>query len=265
MANERTGNYPEAVKAYERGLEAEPDNVELLNSLGFALFQQGRSEEAVASLEKALELDPEHWKAHNNMALAAIDLGELELAEAHYRESIAIEPQPAIYNDLGFVLERMGMGFEAVDMYRSALELDPESATAHYNLAMNLAREGEFAEAEPHFRAAAEIEPSTQAWTGLGLVLWQLNRGDEAVTSLEKAIETDPGNAAAYDQLGTIQIQRGQLAEAARTYRALVAQRPSAAAHRELAQVLSRQGKNAEARDQMAMAAALDGAGDAGN
>jgi tetratricopeptide (TPR) repeat protein len=260
MANERTGNYPEAVQAYQRGLEAEPDNVELLNSLGFALFQQGRSDEAIAALEKALEVDPKHAKAHNNMALASIDLGELELAEAHYRESLAIEPQPAIYNDLGFVLERLGMGYEAVEMYRSALELDPESATAHYNLAVNLAREGEFGEAEPHFRATAEIAPSTQAWTGLGLVLWQLNRGDEAVASLEKAIAADPGNAAAYDQLGTIQIQRGQLAEAAQTYRALVVHRPSAAAHRELAQVLTRQGKTAEARDQMAMAAALEGA-----
>ena len=134
MANERTGNYPGAVRAYERGLAVEPENVELLNSLGFALFQQGKSQEAVAALEKALAVDPKHWKAHNNLALAAIDLGELEVAEAHYRESLAIEPQPAIYNDLGFVLEREGLTEEAVELYRKALELDPESASAHYNL-----------------------------------------------------------------------------------------------------------------------------------
>ena len=89
MANERTGNYPGAVRAYRRGLEVEPENVELLNSLGFSLFQQGKSQEAVDALEKALAVDPKHWKAHNNMALASIDLGELELAEAHYRESLA--------------------------------------------------------------------------------------------------------------------------------------------------------------------------------
>ncbi len=59
MANERTGNYPGAVRAYRRGLEVEPENVELLNSLGFALFQQGKSQEAVAALEKALEVGPE--------------------------------------------------------------------------------------------------------------------------------------------------------------------------------------------------------------
>ena len=113
MANERTGNYAGAVQAYERGLAVEPDNVELLNALGFALFQQGKSQEAVVALEKALAVDPKHWKSHNNLALAAIELGELEVAEAHFRESLAIEPQPAIYNDLGFVLERQGLSEEA--------------------------------------------------------------------------------------------------------------------------------------------------------
>ena len=91
MANERTGNYAGAVRSYRRGLEIEPENVELLNAMGFSLFQQGKSAEAVVAFEKALEVDPKHWKAHNNMALASIDLGELELAEAHYRESLAIE------------------------------------------------------------------------------------------------------------------------------------------------------------------------------
>ena len=254
MANERTGNYPAAVKAYERGLEVEPENVELLNSMGFALFQQGKSEEAVGALEKALAVDPKHWKAHNNMALASIDIGELEIAEAHYRESLAIEPQPAIYNDLGFVLERQGLPFEAVDMYRKSLELDPESPTAHYNLAASLARSGEFAEAEPHFRAALEIDPSTQAYTGLGIVLWQQGLADEAIASLQSAIKTDPNNASAYDQLGTIQVQQGKLEEAASTYRSLVRNQPSAAAYQELAQVLARLGRTDEARKEMAKA-----------
>ena len=214
MANERTGNYPAAVKAYERGLEVEPENVELLNSMGFALFQQGKSQEAVVALEKALKVDPKHWKAHNNMALASVDLGEFELAEAHYRESLAIEPQPAIYNDLGFVLERQGLPFEATDMYRKALELDPESAAAHFNLASSLARGGEFAAAEPHFRAVLEKGPNSQAYTGLGIVLWQQERADEAVASMRAAIELDPDNATAHDQLGKMLLQQGKLEEA---------------------------------------------------
>lgn len=214
MANERTGNYPAAVKAYELGLAVEPENVELLNSLGFALFQQGKSQEAIGALEKALAVDPKHWKAHNNMALASIDIGELEMAEAHYRESLAIEPQPAIYNDLGFVLERQGLPFEAVDMYRKSLELEPESTTAHYNLAASLARSNELDEAEVHFRAALEKNPNTQTHTGLGVVLSQLGRADEAVASLRDAIQADPNNATAHEELAKVLVDLGRTDEA---------------------------------------------------
>jgi tetratricopeptide (TPR) repeat protein len=163
MANERTGNYPAAVKAYERGLAVEPDNVELLNALGFSLFQQGKSKDAVVPLEKAVAIDPKHWKSHNNLALASIDLGELEVAEAHYRDSLAIKEQPAIYNDLGFVLEKQGLLEEAAAAYRKSIKLDPSSASAQYNLGAFLARSGQFAEAEKHLRVAVEKDPKNEA------------------------------------------------------------------------------------------------------
>ena len=163
MANERTSNYPGAVRLYQRGLEIEPDNVELLNAMGFALFQQGKSQEAVAELEKAVAIDPKHVKARNNLALAAIDAGELELAEAHYRESLAIKPDPAIYNDLGFVLERMGMSEDAEAAYRKALALNPKSSAANYNLGASLVRQGRTDEAIVRFKAALEADPKNTA------------------------------------------------------------------------------------------------------
>jgi tetratricopeptide (TPR) repeat protein len=260
LANERTGDYAGAVRAYERGLAVQPENAELLNSLGFALFQQGRSQEAVDALEKAVAADPRHKKAHNNLALAAIDLGELELAEAHYRESLAIEPQPAIYNDLGFVLERQGMTDEAVELYRKSLELDATSASAHHNLAASLARTGQLAEAERHFRAALEQQPSARTYTGLGFALWKQGRPDEAIASLHDAIEADPEDPAAYDQLGTILADQGRLDEAAQNYALVARKAPSAAAHEKLAQILLRLGRTDEARVEMETAKALAGA-----
>jgi tetratricopeptide (TPR) repeat protein len=255
MANERTGNYPGAVRAYERGLAVAPENVELLNALGFALFQQGQSREAVAALEKALAADPKHVKAHNNLALASVDLGELEVAEAHYRESLALEPQAAIYSDLGFVLEREGLDDEAVEQYEKALALDPKSATAHYNLGGVLIRRGEAAAAERHFRAALEGKPSAPAYAGLGLALYQQGEVGEAIASLRAGIEADPKHPAAYGQLGTILMERERFEEAAANYRLLVEAQPSADAHQKLAQALLRLGRLEEAEQEMARAA----------
>jgi len=254
MANERSGNYLDAVVSYKRGLEVEPNNVELLNSMGFALFQQGKSGEAIATLEKALNVDPKHWKSHNNMALASIDIGELELAEAHYRESLAIEPQPTIYNDLGYVLERQGLSEEAVEAYREALNLDPESAISHYNLSTHLARNKKYSDAESHLRAALKTQPSAKVYTGLGAVLWQQGRAEEAITNLKTAIQTDPKNTGASNTLGKIFIEQGKLEEAASTYRLLSQNQPSSVAHQGLSQVLARMGRDEEARQELAKA-----------
>ncbi|MFT5042511.1 MAG: Flp pilus assembly protein TadD, partial [Hyphomicrobiaceae bacterium] len=222
MSNERTGDYDGAIRSYRRGLEVEPKNPELLNSLGFSLFQLGKSNDAIAAFEKALAVDPKHWKAHNNMALASIDVGELEMAEAHYRESLALEPQPAVYSDLGFVLERQGLSEEADEMYRKSLELDPGSATAHYNLAVSLTRRGEFNVAERHFRAALEQSASTETYVGLGIVLGQLGRVDEAIANLQVAIKANPKHPTPYDQLGSIMLEQGRFAEAESNYRHFV-------------------------------------------
>jgi Flp pilus assembly protein TadD len=181
MANERTSNYPGAVRLYQRGLAIEPNNVELLNAMGFALFQQGKSQEAIAEFEKAVAIDPRHVKARNNLALAAIDAGELELAEAHYRESLAIKPDPAIYNDLGFVLERMGMSEDADAAYRKALALNPKSGAANYNLGASLLRQGRTKEAITHLKAAIEADPkNTAAQQALAQALVASGRADGA-------------------------------------------------------------------------------------
>ena len=194
MANERTGNYPAAVKAYERGLAVEPLNVELLNSLGFALFQQGKSQEAVVALEKALAVDPKHWKSHNNLALAAIDLGELEVAEAHFRESLAIKPQPAIYNDLGFVLERQGLTEEAVRGVPQGDRTGPQvgHGAVQPGFILGAERRGRRGRESP--AGAIKADPTNAAaHQALAQVLESLGRKDEARREAEtaKALQAD--------------------------------------------------------------------------
>ena len=158
MANERTGDYPGAERSFRRGLELEPENVDLRNALGWTLFQEGRSAEAIAEYGKALAVDPEDVKANNNMALALTELGQLDKAALHFERSLAVEPTAEIYSDLGFVLDRQGKAEEAVENYHKALALDPECASAHFNLAVSLLRRDRLDEAAVHYKSGPARE-----------------------------------------------------------------------------------------------------------
>jgi len=260
MANEHTGDHTGAERAYRRGLEIAPDNVELRNALGWTLFQDGRTAEAVVEYKRALALNPDHAKSHNNLALALVELGELEEAAGHFRASLAIEPKAEIYSDLGFTMAQLGKSEEALADYQKALELDPNCASAHFNLAVSFARAGDLAEAESHYRQALPGRATAETHNGLGYVLAHQGRADEAIAEFRTAIDIDPKFTPAYNNLAAALEQQGKLEEAAEYYRGSLAEKPTAGGYKALGAVLRKLGKMDEAADQFSKANALDSA-----
>ena len=260
MANQNTGDRAGAERAYRRGLEVAPDNVELHNALGWSLFQDGRTTEAVAEYRRALALDPKHAKAHNNLALALVELGELEEAETHFQASLAIEPKAEIYSDLGFVKARLGRSDEALADYQKALALDPNCPSAHLNLAVTAAQAGAFDTAEGHYRTALAGRPTAETYNGLGYVLARQGRVDEAIAEFHKAIDADSKFTPAYNNLAEALAQQGKLEDAAEYYRRSLTERPSPAVYTALGNVLRQLGRSDEAAEQFARAQALQAA-----
>ncbi len=258
MANEHTGDHVGAERAYRRGLEIAPDNVELHNSLGWTLFQAGRTAEAVAEYRRALALKPDHAKAHNNLALALVELGQLDEAASHFKASLAIEPKAEIYSDLGFTMAQLGRSQEALEDYRKALALDPNCASAHANLAVTFVQAGNLAEAESHYRQALAGRPTAQTHNGLGYVLARQGQAEAAIAEFHKAIEVDPTFMPAYNNLADALAREGKLEKAADDYRRSLAEQPSAVAHNALGAILRKLGKTDEAADQFSKAKALE-------
>jgi len=258
MANERTGDYPGAERSFRRGLELEPENVDLHNALGWTLFQAGRSAEAIAEYGKALAVDPEDVKANNNMALALTELGQLDKAASHFERSLAVEPTAEIYSDLGFVLDRQGKGEEAVENYHKALALDPKCASAHFNLAVSLLRRDRLDEAAVQYRAALRVKPTAETHNGLGFVLSKQGKLDEAIAQFREAIRVNPKYTAAYNNLAGNLIKQGKLDEAASYYRTSLSEKPSATLHNQLGVVLMRLGRTDEAAQQFRKALVMN-------
>ena len=258
MANERTGDYKGAARLYRRGLEIDPDNVEILNGLGWTLFQDGQPVEATAEYRRALSIDSAHVKSHNNLALALVELGQLDEAATHWKKSLELEPKAEIYSDYGFTMARLGKPEEALESYRKALELDPNCASAHFNLAVVAIQGGDLDEAESHYRSALRVKPNAETYNGLGYVLAAKDRSDEAAAQFRKAIELSPQYVPAYNNLADLLAKEGKLEDAEFYYRASLRERPSAAVHTSLGAVLRKLGRTDAAAREFRMALELD-------
>jgi tetratricopeptide (TPR) repeat protein len=89
-------------------------------------------------------------------------------------------------------------------MYRRALELNPNYATAYYWYGFLLrVYLGRYEEALALHRKAAELDPlSAGIIVGVGADLQSLGRFDEALARYQRALEVDPGYADAYITIG---------------------------------------------------------------
>jgi Flp pilus assembly protein TadD len=257
-ANENTGDHAGAERLFRRGLKLAPADPDLLNALGWTLFQEGRSAEAVAQYQRALAADPEQVKSHNNLALALVELGRLDEAAAQYEASLRLQPKAEIWSDLGFIMARLGRSEDAMADYRKALALDPNCASAHFNLAVAFVQEGRLEEAEAHYRRALRGRKNAETHNGLGYVLAREGRTDEAVAEFRKAIAADPKFTPADNNLAEALAKQGKLEEAAQYYERSLAERPSAGVYNALGVVLRRLGRAGEAEEQFAKAKDLE-------
>jgi Flp pilus assembly protein TadD len=87
---------------------------------------------------------------------------------------------------------------------------------AHQNLASAMLDEGDYAEAEAHYRAAIGLPAADIVHTGLALALAGEGKLNDAAAEARRALAANPNSADALDALGSIELSRGNVDEAAR-------------------------------------------------
>jgi tetratricopeptide (TPR) repeat protein len=93
---------------------------------------------------------------------------------------------------------------EAVDAYSKAIQLDPNKAGWHNNLAQALAKSNQADKAVEEYDKAAALEPANAAtyYFNEGAVLTNQGKTDLANAAFDKSIAADPNKAEAYYQKG---------------------------------------------------------------
>lgn len=206
---------------FQRHLEAGPSRYEDLS-------RENRFEEAVAAYEAALSVDPdasqaapdEISSAYVNLALLHLRRGDRPSAVAVLEKAANLVPNAAIFNHLGELYRRNNRLDDAEAMVRQAIDLEPDSASAHANLgAIYITRE-RYEAAIPTFETALSLKPEmTDARFNLGLTYKLMGRFSEAETAFHGVIERSPGHVGAYVGLGLVLNEQGKHAASESAYR----------------------------------------------
>ena len=133
---------------------------------GIALEEDpGTQTEALAAYQKVLEFDPNHAAAHINLGTLHYNRQDFTLAEKHYRAALHSDPRYALaYFDLGNVLDETGRVQEAIQTYKMAIQLAPTYADAHYNLALAFEKIREPRKALKHWQCYIKLD-TTGPWS----------------------------------------------------------------------------------------------------
>ncbi len=95
-----------ASEAYERYLELDPGNPDIMSDLAVSLHGAGRSEEALAKFDEAQSLATDHWQSLFNEVVVLLDLGRLDAAEERMPELRRLRPADETVRRLGAEIER---------------------------------------------------------------------------------------------------------------------------------------------------------------
>lgn len=105
---------------------------------------------------------PHKPRQHYNLGVVLARNGNFDDAIEHYRTALNIKPDylEAYYN-LGNALARKGDGEAAIYNYRKVLQLDPDFFKAYYNIARVLSQQGKTGEAIHNYQQALIINNET--------------------------------------------------------------------------------------------------------
>jgi len=231
----KKGSHEEAVRAYDKAIEIDPQNATLwlakgqgLRSMAYGFSGQERTtieEAAIKAYDKAIKIDPNYSDAWGSKGYILLQIASRNKTvnmdvcnESLYSFDKALELNPKDANawqGRGTLLLGLNRFEEAIESYDRALESDPSYIGASQGKAQAfeaLGRKNESAEAydssletaDREIEAANSPENLSQAWVSKAIVLQEQGRNEDAVKALDNATDADPKNEMAWKVKGYV-------------------------------------------------------------
>ena len=198
----RLGQYEQAAESLAQAVSLRPDALPIsaFHLLADALRRRQRYEEAIEIYRGMLEIDPEYAPAHAGIGYALLQLKRYEEAAESLARSISFEPESPEAGDrhvaMGRASAELGRREAAAQHYVRALEIDARNAKALDSFAVLRFRQQRYEEALRLYETLIEIgEANAQIHANMGATLYSLDRPEDALRSLDRALSLDPALA----------------------------------------------------------------------
>lgn len=160
LALKNKNHYDEAILAFARIIQDEPNNVPAIWLHGVCLYCTGEEEKAIADFTKAITINPKFAEAYSSRAKSYSVLGKGDLAKADIAKAIKLQPLNAnIYALAGYIYASLNQFSEAISLYSKAIELEPKTFLFRHNRAMAYTSSGDLNKALADYAFCINKEP----------------------------------------------------------------------------------------------------------
>jgi tetratricopeptide (TPR) repeat protein len=238
------GKLNEAVTAYERALQLDPDNdipyirqsrllvythdtakavdraaqAVLLNptspeNLAYycrALDWEAQYNKAAEACSCAIELDPAYAEGHAFLSEVYADQASWVAARTTAQQALDANFQSMdAHHNMGYALEVQGRYAEAVEFYENAITLAPNLAPLYIDAGRTYYWLSDFEEAANRFKKAIKLNPTDpEPYDRLGWTYYTDGEYGRAVDALEQSIGVDPTYFRSWGHMGMLYYTR---------------------------------------------------------
>lgn len=186
---------------YERLLHLDRQNavwrpsLNNLYNLATSEYSMGNYDKANIAVGRALELSPNDAYALDLKAAIEMSLGNLPLALSLYERLIQNSKDSSVYSNYGLTLALSKKYEQAIDAFKNAIKINPESSLYHLNLADSYALSGNQDLAIKSYNDVLNLLPkpeSAQEYSSLSQAYAHLGKHQVAVKKLKVANKKFP-------------------------------------------------------------------------
>jgi tetratricopeptide (TPR) repeat protein len=205
-----------AIKNLTAALDLKPNDAAIYYYRGAAYFEKRDFGNAIRDLTASIRLDRSRSDSHLKRALAYVGAGDSDAAMRDLDRAVARDPACVeAYLARGDIQLARGKWTHAVDDFTQAIILDPQKPGAYYRRGLALAARKDWNAAARDFEEAVHIDPqSLVAHESLCRALLAANDLQRAWLECGKALDRSPKSAEFYALRGEVLQRQGREAEA---------------------------------------------------